>query len=68
MKGEVNMKNANKIYYTAQELSEILGVSLTYSYKLIKKLNKSLEENGYITIPGRVSKAYFNEKFYGHGA
>lgn len=62
------MNNENKIYYTAQELSEILGVSLTYSYKLIRKLNKDLDARGYITIAGRVSKAYFNEKFYGHGA
>lgn len=54
-----------KIYYTAKDLSEMLGVSLAKSYEIIKKLNIELEQKGYITIRGKISKAYFSERWYG---
>ena len=51
-------------FYTANELSSILGVSLSYSYRLISDMNSQLKEMGFITISGRIPKAYFNERFY----
>lgn len=30
-------------------------------------MNKELAAKGYITISGRISKQYFNERFYGTG-
>lgn len=53
------------IFITATEMAEILGISKPYAYKIIKQLNEELEAKGFITIPGRVSKKYFEEKFYG---
>jgi predicted DNA-binding transcriptional regulator AlpA len=53
------------IFITAAEMAEILGISKPYAYKIIKQLNEELEAKGFITIPGRVSKKYFEEKFYG---
>lgn len=53
------------IFITAAEMAEILGVSKPYAYKIIKQLNEELEAKGFITIPGRGSKKYFEEKFYG---
>ncbi len=53
-----------KQYVTAQEVSEILGVSLTKSYDIIRRLNAELESKGYLTIRGKTSRAYFNEKLY----
>lgn len=32
----------NKIYITACELSDMLGVSMGYAYKIIRKLNNEL--------------------------
>lgn len=45
----------NKLYYTAGDLSDLLGISLGHSYKLIRKLNEELTENGYMTISGKVT-------------
>lgn len=55
----------NKQYITAKEISEILGVSNSKSYSIIRELNAELKERGYLTIPGKVSRAFFSEKWYG---
>jgi len=54
-----------KILVTAAEIAEELGVSRAFAYGLIKKLNRELEEKGYITIAGKVSRQYYQEKLYG---
>lgn len=54
-----------KIYYTADDLVEMLGVSKAKAYQIIKLLNEELEKNNYITLQGKVSRAYFNERWYG---
>ena len=43
------MELENKLI-TAETISEVLGVSKTYAYAIIKKLNKELEDMGYLTI------------------
>lgn len=55
----------NTIYFTAQEVAELLGVSRGQAYKVIKNLNEQLEKKGYIVVSGKVSKKYFAEKYYG---
>lgn len=55
----------NSRFYTAKEVSEMLDISQSKAYQLIKNLNTELDEKGYITIAGKVPKAYFNEKCYG---
>ncbi len=51
----------NKRFLTAQDVMEMLEVSLSYSYKLIRRLNAELEADGFVTIKGRVSTKYFME-------
>ena len=53
------------IFITAAEMAEMLGISKPYAYKLIKQMNEELDAKGFITIPGKVAKKYFEEKFYG---
>ena len=55
----------NKRFLTAQDVMEMLGVSLSYSYKLIRRLNSELEADGFVTIKGRVSTQYFMKRIYG---
>ena len=50
---------------TAQEVAEVLGIGESKSYQIIRQLNAELEAKGYITVRGRISRAYFNEKMYG---
>lgn len=52
-------------FLKANDVMKILGVAQTKAYKIIKQLNKELEEKGYITLSGKVSKKYFFEKYYG---
>ena len=35
------------------------------AYSLIQELNAELKEKGYLTVTGRVSRKYFEERFYG---
>lgn len=53
------------LFISAEDIADITGMSLQYAYKLIKQLNLELEEKGFFTIRGRVSKQFFEEKFYG---
>ena len=55
----------DKIYFTASDVAEMLGISKAKAYSIIKELNQSLAEQGYITIAGKVPKAYFSERWYG---
>ena len=58
---------ANNTFIRADEVAEELGVSKPYAYKLIKRLNDELKEQGFITIAGRINRQYFNERLYGAG-
>ena len=49
----------------AKEVAEILGVSESKSYGIIRELNKELKERGYITVQGKVSRVFFQERVYG---
>ena len=44
------MAENNKIYITANELAEMLGVSVGHAYKLIRKLNQNLLLSGKLTV------------------
>ncbi len=52
-------------YITAKEVSEVLGVSVGKAYKIIHSLNEELKANGYITVSGKCSMKYFQQKVYG---
>ena len=59
------MAENNKIYITANELAEMLGVSVGHVYKLIRKLNQELEKEGFLVIAGKVPRRYFEKRWYG---
>ncbi|MEG1861892.1 MAG: hypothetical protein RR206_09415 [Bacteroidaceae bacterium] len=50
----------------AQEVSEQLGVSKAYAYKVICKLNEELETSGKLVVAGKVSAAFFEQRFFGN--
>jgi len=47
---------------TVDDVAKELGVSKSFAYKLIRKLNTELKGMGYLTVAGRISKKYFLEK------
>lgn len=48
-----------------EDVMEALGVSRSYSYQIIRRLNQELEKAGYITVRGKISRAYFEKRTYG---
>lgn len=58
----IGVENMQNTFIKADEVADILGVSKSYAYKVIKTLNEQLKKQGYLTISGRVSKQYFLEK------
>lgn len=55
----------DKRFLNAKDVSYILGVSVSTAYKIIRRLNDELTEQGFITIAGRVSRCYFEQKIFG---
>ncbi len=53
------------LYFTANEISEMLGISRAKAYRIVKELNEELAANNYIVIPGRIPRKFFGEKYYG---
>lgn len=49
-------------FMRAEDVAEVLGVSKSFAYKVTKKLNDELKQQGYVTIAGRINKQYFMEK------
>lgn len=54
-----------KRFLNASDVSEYMGVSLPMAYKIIRKLNDELKAQGYITVAGKISRKYFEQKVYG---
>ncbi len=52
----------NTLFMRVEEVAVELGVSKSYAYKIVQKLNRELREKGYITISGKVNRQYFLER------
>lgn len=46
-------------------MAKELGMSKAYAYKLMQIFNKELKAKGYMVIRGKISREYFEERFYG---
>lgn len=58
------IEKRNRKFLNAKDISTLLDISISSSYRIIKKLNCELEEMGKITLAGKISKRYFEEKIY----
>lgn len=52
-------------FITAEEVQQILSVSRSKSYQIIRDLNKELKSMGYHMIAGKCPIQFFKQKFYG---
>ena len=52
-------------FITANEVADIMGISRTKAYQIVRSLNRELKEMGYITIAGKCPMQFFKQKFYG---
>ncbi|NLC40469.1 MAG: DNA-binding protein [Clostridiaceae bacterium] len=49
-------------FMRVDDVARELGVSKSYAYKIVRKLNDELRDMGYLTVAGRISKKYFLKK------
>lgn len=47
---------------TASGVAEAMCVSKAYAYKVIQRLNRKLQEQGYLTVSGKVNRKFFMKK------
>ena len=63
------MKHAEKKAGTLIEalpyIQEFYGKTIVVKYGGNAMINEELKQKGFLTIPGRVRRNYFEEKFYG---
>ena len=52
----------NNTFMKVDDVATELGISKSYAYKIIKNLNSTLKDMGYMTVSGRIIKKYFLEK------
>lgn len=55
----------SKYMMDAREVMKELNVSRAKAYQLLRTLNDELKEEGFITLPGKVPRAFWKKKFYG---
>ena len=68
---EVRMADHKSVEYspkrkflTAADVAEILNVSRSTAYRIIRRLNDELNKAGKITVAGKISARYFYENTY----
>ena len=52
-------------FITAAEVAEVMGISRSKSYQLVREMNRELKANGFVTVAGKCPIQYFKQKFYG---
>lgn len=52
-----------KLYYTAKEVAEMLDVSVSHAYKVIREANRELSSKGFYVRAGRVSRSILTVKY-----
>ena len=55
----------NEKFLKVDDVMQILGISKSAAYNIMRQLNNELKEKGYAVIGGKISRKYFEERFYG---
>ena len=56
---------ADTLFVRAGDIAKEMSVSEAMGYKIIRNLNNELKEQGFVTVQGRLSRQYFEERIYG---
>ena len=51
---------------SAEDIAKELNCSKSHAYKIVKELNRELAGQGYITMAGRIRRAFWAKKMYGY--
>ena len=53
---------SNHTFMRVEDVADMLGISKSYAYKIVRDLNAELKAKGFITVSGRINRQYFLEK------
>lgn len=59
---------SNNLFLTVRDIMDLLGIKETKAYDIIKTLNSELNDHGYMTVTGKVNRAYFEQRFLYQGS
>jgi len=66
--GDMDTKNSQDImskkFLNEADIRELMQVSRSTAYRIMKKLNDELNQKGKITVAGRIPAKYFFERVY----
>jgi len=54
-----------KLYYTAAEIAQMIGVGRITAYGIVKQMNEELKSRGFLAVRGKVPKEFFDAKYFG---
>ena len=46
-------------FITASEVAEIMGISRSKAYQIVREMNRELKAQGYLTVAGKCPAQYF---------
>ena len=52
-------------YVRVKDVAKEMDISEGMAYKIIRQLNNELKGQGFVTVQGRLSRQYFEERVYG---
>ena len=55
---------ASNTFMRVDDVATELGISKSYAYKIVQRLNTELKSMGFLTVAGRINKMYFMERVY----
>ena len=62
VKAMQEVQQPEKMLLNAKEVAAILGVKVSYAYKVIKKLNDELKAANKLVVAGKINKNYLFKK------
>jgi hypothetical protein len=65
----VNIKEDIMGYRYMMDVNDVMNeleVKKSKAYEIIRMLNRELEKEGYWSVRGRIPRAYWETKYYGH--
>lgn len=54
-----------KMYLSAEDVAEVFGISVSFAYRVVERMNADLASKNYYVILGRVPTRYVEDKIYG---
>ena len=49
-------------FITASEVAEIMGISRSKAYQIVREMNRELKSQGYLTVAGKCPAQYFKHE------